>query len=95
MSGGIAYLAPIDDEATLARKVNPGQVDISGVDEEDIEFLTRIFADHERYTGAQVLYAPQDMIKIMPRDYRKVLDIIDLARRTGRDEAEAIMEAVR
>lgn len=95
MSGGIAYLAPIDDEATLARKVNPGQVDISGVDEEDIEFLTRIFADHERYTGAQVPYAPQDMIKIMPRDYRKVLDIIDLARRTGRDEAEAIMEAVR
>lgn len=94
MSGGIAYLAPVDDPAELARKVNPGQVDIMEVDEEDIEFLTAIFADHTRYTGAAISYAPQDMIKIMPRDYRKVLDIIDLARRTGRDEAEAIMEAV-
>ena len=94
MSGGVAYLAPVEDTAALTRKINPGQVDIAELDDQDIDFLRAVFADHTRYTGAELPFAPEDMIKIMPRDYRKVLDIISLARRSGRDEAEAIMEAV-
>jgi len=34
------------------------------------------------------------MVKVMPRDYKKVLGIIDLASREGRDINTAIMEAV-
>jgi glutamate synthase (NADPH/NADH) large chain len=41
-----------------------------------------------------VAYKPQEMRKILPAPYRKVLDVIDLATAEGRDVNAAIMEAV-
>lgn len=34
-------------------------------------------------------------VKVMPRDYKKVLAAIDVAEKTGRDVNDAIMEAAR
>lgn len=94
MSGGIAYLAPVTDGPTLKRRINPGMVDVVPVDNSDLEFLREILARHSALTGVTVALQPEQMIKVMPRAYRQVLDIIDLARREGRDEAHAIMEGV-
>ncbi|RNE48212.1 glutamate synthase large subunit [Corynebacterium alimapuense] len=91
MSGGVAYLAPVGD---LERRINPGLVGIEELDDEDIAFLEGAIDDHIQLTGSTTSWEAKDMIKVMPRDYRKVLNIIDLATQEGRDVNTAIMEAV-
>ncbi|AKK07611.1 glutamate synthase large subunit [Corynebacterium testudinoris] len=91
MSGGIAYLAPVGD---LDRKINAEMVDVDKLSADDIDFLEHIIDEHIRLTGSTTTWQARDLVKVMPRDYRKVLDIIDLASREGRDVNTAIMEAV-
>ncbi|MCQ9342227.1 glutamate synthase large subunit [Corynebacterium kozikiae] len=92
MSGGVAYLL---DTGKVTERLNKDVA--NGVEEltdTDIEFLEHILAEHARRTGATTTVQPQQFIKILPAPYRKVLDVIDVATREGRDINEAIMEAV-
>ena len=70
MSGGIAYLAPVGD---LDRKVNPGLVDVEKLSAEDLAFLEETIDRHRRLTGSTTPWQARDLVKIMPRDYKRAL----------------------
>ncbi|QDZ43579.1 glutamate synthase large subunit [Corynebacterium sp. sy039] len=93
MSGGVAYIAPHEG---LTAKLNHDVADsIEELDDADLATLRRLFDEYERRTGASVSWQPEQMIKILPRPYRKVLDVIKQAQAEGKDVNTAIMEAVK
>jgi glutamate synthase (NADPH/NADH) large chain len=96
MSGGIAYVLDLD----LA-DVNVEQVDLEGLDGDDIEFLHDAIGRHARETGSPVAAAllgdftaeAQRFTKVMPRDYKRVLEAAQAAAESGADVDDAIMAA--
>ena len=64
------------------------------------DWLTAILRQHAEETGSPVAEellaegsaALERFSKVMPTDYRKVLDIQDKARAEGRDPIDAVME---
>ena len=101
MSGGIAFV--YDPARSFAANVNDEMVDLEPLDESDQIWLAEVLAAHQRETGSTVaatlLEDPDaalvDFIKVMPRDYRRVLETIEIATQEGRNIDEAIMEASR
>jgi len=104
MSGGIAYL--YDRDGDVDRCVNPEMVAIETLSDSDREQLKAIIERHRDFTGSQ---SAERMLaswsvevskfrKIMPTDYRRVLEVLEMAEREGVSESEAIdrvMEATR
>ncbi|HEY8372838.1 MAG TPA: glutamate synthase large subunit [Pseudonocardiaceae bacterium] len=98
MSGGIAYVLNL-----YPGRVNTEMVDLMPLDGEDLEWLHEVVRRHHEYTGSPVAASlladwgrrSAAFTKIMPRDYRRVLEAVRRARAEGRDEDEAIMEASR
>jgi glutamate synthase (NADPH/NADH) large chain len=96
MSGGIAYVLQLDPV-----QVNTAMVDLERPGAEDLEWLREIVARHHQYTESTVAASllgdwPRRcaaFTKVMPRDYRRVLDAMRVARAQGRNVDEAIMEA--
>ncbi|SFT05429.1 glutamate synthase large subunit [Saccharopolyspora flava] len=96
MSGGVAYLLDIDPQ-----RINPEMVDLDTLDDEDREFLHDRVRRHFEQTESAVareLLADWDTAverfgKVMPRDFKRVLEARSAAEREGRDVNEAIMEA--
>ncbi|MBD0293199.1 MAG: glutamate synthase large subunit [Jiangellaceae bacterium] len=96
MSGGIGYV--LDLQPAL---VNTEMVDIEEPTPADIADVRELVRRHEEETGSTVataLLADWDAAaarfsKIMPRDYRRVLEARAAAERDGRDVLDAIMEA--
>ncbi|MEV5575122.1 glutamate synthase large subunit [Spirillospora sp. NPDC052269] len=96
MSGGIAYVLDLVPE-----RVNPEMVDLETLTDQDAEFVRGLVERHHAETGsgtAASLLTDWDaaatrFTKIMPRDYRRVLDAAEAARAEGRDVDEAIMAA--
>ena len=81
MSGGVAFV--YDDEGDFEIRFNPGLADLEPVtDPEDIAMLRSMIEDHLNYTGSapaqRILDDWEDALprfkKIMPRDYRRILD---------------------
>ncbi|HZA24853.1 MAG TPA: glutamate synthase subunit alpha, partial [Dehalococcoidia bacterium] len=81
MSGGIAFIYDPDDNFEI--KFNPGLADLELVtDPEDITTLRTMIEDHLRYTSstpARTILENWDQAlprfkKVMPRDYRRVLE---------------------
>lgn len=70
MSGGIAYLAPVGN---LEGKINPGLVDVEKLSESDVDFLEDLIDRHRRLTGSTTPWQARDLVKVMPRDYRRAL----------------------
>ena len=98
MSGGIAFV--YDKEDCLGISFNDGMADMEAVtDPEDIGILKGLIEDHKKYTGstpATEILADWDAAlkrfkKIMPRDYRRVLE--ERKRRTE-EGTERELEAV-
>ncbi|MCR3719447.1 MULTISPECIES: glutamate synthase large subunit [Prauserella salsuginis group] len=96
MSGGVAYVLDLDPI-----RVNGEMVDLEGLDEEDVEVLLEAVEKHYTETGSAVAHAlltdwesalPR-ITKVMPKDYKRVLQARAQAERDGRDVNEAIMEA--
>jgi glutamate synthase domain-containing protein 2/glutamate synthase domain-containing protein 1/glutamate synthase domain-containing protein 3 len=80
MSGGIAYVYDVDRR--FAERCNLELVDLEAIDDEDVEELTGLIAEHAQRTGSLVARnvltswergARERFIKVMPRDYRKAL----------------------
>ncbi len=98
MSGGTAFLLDADID-----HINQDMVGLEDLDADDAIWLRGILTEHAEQTGSDVALAlladwPASVhrfCKVMPRDYRRVLDAIALAESEGRDVDEAIMEASR
>jgi glutamate synthase (ferredoxin) len=91
MSGGIAFLLDVDGDAR--RRVNRGMVDVEPLtDAEDIALVRDLIERHVRATGStrgravldQWIAMQPRFVKIMPRDYRRVLGAEAQARAEGR-----------
>ncbi|MCX2163911.1 glutamate synthase large subunit [Corynebacterium auriscanis] len=97
MSGGIAYL--LDDGSGVEKRINPELVEVETVtDEEELRWLEETIATHKQLTGSTVEVNAADLIKVMPRDYARVLTTIQKAEEAGLDRdgiAAAIMEEVK
>lgn len=101
MSGGIAYV--LSDMASFRNKCNLGMVDLESIEEqEDIETIKTLLRRHVETTQSVVAggiltkwkeYQPQ-FIKVIPKDYKRVLTAVKKARANGTSEDEAVMEAV-
>ncbi|MDA0265080.1 MAG: glutamate synthase large subunit [Chloroflexi bacterium] len=98
MSGGIAFVYDENDDFHI--RFNDGMADLEPVtDPEDIATLKGLIEDHKKYTGsnpATKVLADWDASvkrfkKIMPRDYRRVLE--ERKRRDG-EGTERELEAV-
>ena len=102
MSGGIAYLLDTGAEGyrdEVCAKINPELVDVESVtDPAEIDWLVETIEKHRRLTGSTVRVDPGALIKVMPRDYRRVTRTIEAAQAAGLDAdgiAAAIMEEVK
>ncbi|MGH3803061.1 MAG: glutamate synthase-related protein, partial [Pseudonocardiaceae bacterium] len=100
MSGGLAYVLDLAEPASRAR-VNFEMVDLDPLADEDRAFLADAVARHHVETGSAVahaLLADWDTAvdrfgKVMPKDFKRVLEAQAAAQRDGRDVNDAIMEA--
>ena len=101
MSGGIAYV--IDDDGLFARRCNRGMVELESLeDDEDLDFVRGMIARHAAETGSQraayLLSAWSSTaartIKVIPRDYRRIITAEARARSENREPAFAELVAV-
>jgi glutamate synthase (NADPH) large chain len=102
MSGGIAYV--LDEAGDFASRVNTDMVDILPLDATDHQWLTTTLQRHYELTESAVAarllaagVATAPLRKVMPRDYARVLRVIEDARAAGLDDAatsQKIMESV-
>jgi glutamate synthase (NADPH/NADH) large chain len=80
MSGGVAFV--YDKEKRFADYCNMELVDFDTFDLEDLELLQRMISNHYDFTGSTVARAILDdwqtaqkrFVKVMPRDYKRVLE---------------------
>jgi glutamate synthase (NADPH/NADH) large chain len=101
MSGGIAYVYDADD--TFAQRVNLEMVDLDPLDDEDRDELRAIVRRHVEETGSTVgarllefwHEEVRRFVKVMPEDYKRVLEAARTAEERGLDVDEAIMAASR
>ncbi|MCB0924420.1 MAG: glutamate synthase subunit alpha, partial [Mycobacterium sp.] len=101
MSGGIAYV--YDPSGHLPRNLNAEMVDLEALDDTDVDWLHDMLVAHRDATDSAVAERiladwPRqvgDFVKVMPRDYKRVLHAIAEAERIGADVDEAIMGASR
>ncbi|MGZ8812953.1 MAG: glutamate synthase large subunit [Mycobacterium sp.] len=98
MSGGLAFVLGLDP-----KKVNAEMVELQRLEPEDLVWLRDVIAQHAHPTGSTVATSvlsdwprrSAQFTKVMPRDYRRVLEATLVAKREGRDVDTAIMEASR
>jgi len=100
MSGGLAYV--LDVRGDFKRRCNPAMVELEALmDAEDVEQVRDLLRRHAKYTGSTLAQKLLDQwkatqpkfIKVIPRDYKRVLAAITRARETGISEEQAVMEA--
>jgi glutamate synthase (NADPH) large chain len=96
MSGGIAYLLDPDPA-----RVNTQMADLEPLTDQDAGFLRELIALHQAETGSAVAAAlladweaalPR-FARVMPRDYKRVLEAAVQAERDGLDVGAAVMAA--
>lgn len=101
MSGGVAYV--YDPDKRLMDNLNDEMVDLDALDPDDQQVLRSLIEKHVAATdsavGQRILADwsghSDSFVKVMPRDYRRVLEAIADAELTGGDVNEAIMAAAR
>ena len=100
MSGGIAYV--LDESGDFKVRCNLEMVDLeAAAEDEDVETIKTLLTRHVQYTQSTVAQKILDkwriyhsrFVKVMPKDYKRVLLAIKKARETGIPEDEAVMEA--
>ena len=91
MSGGVAYVLDVDRR--FESRCNPGLVDLEALEDSDEELLKLLITRHIQPTGsdhaAKLLLdwsqTREQFVKVMPRDYKRVLAAEAAARAEGRD----------
>ena len=103
MSGGIAYV--YDSTGQFNSQVNPEMVDVLPLDDEDSRWLRAILDEHKELTASplagRVLAQWEDLktmfVKVLPRDYARVMAVLAQANAEGLSEDETsqrVMESV-
>jgi glutamate synthase (ferredoxin) len=99
MSGGVAYI--LDEQGNFATRCNTQMADIESLDEEDLETIYQMIQKHADYTNSQKAakilsnwqkFAPK-FVKVMPRDYKRVLQAIKQAIAEGLSGDDALNAA--
>jgi glutamate synthase (ferredoxin) len=93
MSGGIAYV--LDVTGQFDTRCNRALVDLEDLDEEDVTFVRDLMARHVRFTGSTYAAGLLEdwtntlarFVKVMPRDYKRVLLAEARARAEQREPA--------
>jgi glutamate synthase (NADPH/NADH) large chain len=102
MSGGVAYVYNAD--RTFEGNLNSEMVELDALDSEEVSWLRDTIQAHVDATdsavGQRILArwngpegAQRNFVKVMPRDFKRVLEAKAQAERTGEDVDEAIMAA--
>ena len=100
MSGGVAYV--LDEKGDFATRCNQQMVGLEPLAEpSEIEEVRQMIQRHAEYTGSQrawkVLALWEEMVpkfvKVMPKDYKRMLQAINRANAAGLSGEEAIMAA--
>ena len=93
MSGGVAYIW--DPEDVLMQNCNLGMVELEPLDqEEDIAEVKELIALHDKHTGSTVAHdlladwetTVDQFVKVMPTDYKRVLEQMEREAETNREE---------
>jgi glutamate synthase (ferredoxin) len=99
MSGGLAYV--LDEDGTFKGHCNTETVSVERVDERDLQELEELLKRHAVYTHSarawQILALWQEkapkFVKVVPKDYRRVLEALQEAESKGLVGDEALMAA--
>jgi glutamate synthase (NADPH) large chain len=99
MSGGEAFV--FDPHGLLAGIYNHETVDLEPLPADERMWLRDRITMHRDETGSEVadrilvdwISSSEQFVKVMPKDYRRVLDATELAIAEGRSVEEAVMEA--
>ncbi|CAB4322989.1 unannotated protein [freshwater metagenome] len=97
MSGGLAFVLDSDD--MFASRANPEMIDLESLDDEDSAWLRTTLEVHVAETGSAVAAALLSdwqralgsIIKVMPKEYKRVLLAERDALAAGTDPIEAVM----
>jgi len=101
MSGGIAYVLDVDGD--FKRRCNLGMVELSGLEAaEDITLVRDLVRRHVEHTGSTYAQRILDdwvghqprFVKVMPKDYKRVLLAEATAKREGREPTFAELVGV-
>ena len=100
MSGGVAYI--LDEAGDFATRCNPAMVGLETLDDpEESEELRQLIQHHADYTQSQkaaIVLANWDamlpkFVKVMPRDYKRVLQALKQALEDGLSGDDALTAA--
>ncbi|MTI58758.1 MAG: glutamate synthase large subunit [Firmicutes bacterium] len=100
MSGGVAYV--FDWKGNLADRTNQSMVELEPLEEEnDINFVKEMIKKHLNYTGSSYASKILDnwsdnaakFVRVMPRDYKRMIDAINSFEKEGLKKDEALMAA--
>jgi glutamate synthase (NADPH/NADH) large chain len=99
MSGGIAFV--YDGDGTFRNRLNPEMVDVDQLEDEDREWLRDTIRHHHNATGSAVAARVLNdwqvdvrrFVKVMPKDYKRVLEAASIAEERGESVDDAIMAA--
>jgi len=99
MSGGIAYV--LDEDGTFKNRCNLETVSLETLDERDMQEVEELLKRHAVYTHSarawQLLALWQEtapkFVKVMPKDYRRVVEALQAAEAKGLVGDEALMAA--
>jgi glutamate synthase (NADPH/NADH) large chain len=101
MSGGMAFVW--DPRGTFGANLNGEMVDLEDCNEDEAAWLLEILGRHGSETGSDVAKriliswprAVSQFVKVMPRDYKRVLAAVRKAEAAGAPVEDAIMAASR
>jgi glutamate synthase (ferredoxin) len=99
MSGGVAYV--LDEDGTLANRCNLETVSLEILDQRDMQEVEELLKRHAVYTHSarawQLLALWQEtapkFVKVMPKDYRRVVEALQAAEARGLVGDDALMAA--
>ena len=97
MSGGVAFV--YDSDGSFPARINREMVLVEAIDADDRVWLRDLLVRHQAETGSEVAeqllssweIESTQFVKVMPTDYKRVLEAAAAARAAGRDEVAAIM----
>ena len=99
MTGGVAYV--YDEYGTLASRVNAETLTLERPDASELARIRSLIEEHVRYTasprGMRLLYCFSDIehafIKVIPTEYRHMLEIVTEEERAGHSHEAAVERA--
>ena len=94
MSGGIAYI--YDVEGKFDKLCNKGMVGLESCTDADMAYIKSMVEKHQGLTGSKVAgkvladwnNAQQCFVKVMPTEYKKILECFDKVRAEGKAQGE-------